>query len=314
MIMKKSTLLKMVMSLALSVVMFSAFGQANYTDLSQNGGTTNYVTEGTTMPYVVAPDQYYNPDWTTWTFDRATTDASAFVNNTWTWTLDGGAFGANATITTTGNGPIANITWNNVGTYTLGVTENNASFGTCDGAEVTISVQVVQVPEIVMTSGDAEWCSGGVAPTAVELTITEADIAAADGGQGFTFSYDYQVDNVDADDNELANVTPTANTPVNNVDAGAALTNNADGTFTYTITPAAMTVQNNQPTRYMWTINKADGISSQISRTSDYMIDGGTTTTAYSIGANNDDSDQIVKYTIFPAPVTGPIYHIPNGN
>lgn len=304
--MKKSTFLKAALGLCLIFTANSIFAQ--YGDYTVNGGTY-YVTIGKPIPFIAKPDASYNPGYV---FNANDFTNGTGYSNTWAWTLNSGAFGANATLSQTNSSNYVQVTFNNAGTYTLGVTEMNAMPGlTCNGNEVTMTVNAVPVPVITMASTDVKWCFGAsapatVAPTSVQFTITEADFGVGFTTVGYNFNYSYQVDNVDATDVVTANVTPAAATPVNNQDVAGALTK-AGATYTYTITPAAMTVQNAKPTRYMWTLT--GGINSAVSRKSDYVsvVLGAGTNVVHPLGAQT-----VVKYTVFPAPVTGPIYHLPN--
>ncbi len=342
--MKKSTFLKLTFSFALAVLAVGAFSQADYKDLEDAttpaGGITEYVTVDKTLPYVVAPDPFYNSDWATWSYTKGAVDPGVTLKNTWSWSLTAphtfvGAVPAATDVAeidahTDDKGPIANITWNTIGSYELNVHEVNEVAGlNCDGAEKTIQVEVVAAPTIELsTAAPEKVCTSDLAVGGYDIVFTIKEnvaITATDPGGEFYFSYAYAIRNVDGDGDQIGNagdpvLAEEGDVVYNDVsgafglgDTGFATDGAGNHTLTIHMDPTDLATEGNMPTEYTWTLknNATDalGISSRISRKSDYI----TATGYYEIGTSNLGAANLsASITVFPTPTTGPIYHVPN--
>jgi hypothetical protein len=296
-------------------------GAANYAASTAQG--TTYITEGTTVPMYVLPDPYFHPNYNVATSVWTLTDG-------FTWTFSGTATTA-LTVTQTA----VNIAGDNnyvtiaagagdaAGSpYTLTVTENApAAYGGCSGPAVNLTVNVVTAPSFAINGGDATYafCEGNPGfPANINTTI-------AGGWQNYRLAWNLAITTLDN-----ASAVEFYYTDETGAGQNAALTYAVNHTIDETTNPfealaaasAAhdiMTVPNflviNNGTRdavtvYTYTLVS---VNDQASRFGDFITLGGATAdaSAFTYYAATAASDQVVV-TVYPAPVTGPIYHITN--
>jgi hypothetical protein len=271
--------------------------------------TETYITEGKTVPMYALPDAYYHPN-----YDVAGADFTLTDGFVWTWTE------ATTTLTFSQNGAEDNYVaitapaGSAAGSpYTLSVTETaDAAYGGCAGAAQTLTVNVVAVPDVTI-GGDATYtfCDGSPgAPANIQSTITG-------GWQNYRLVWTLEIATLDAtnakefyyDDENGTNPDPA---PKYAVEYTTAVPQEIDiaANAPDLMTVSAFNVINNgtNPAATVYTY-VLTSINDQASRYGDF------------IGLNGDNTDpsafmyyaagpETVTVTVYPAPVTGPIYHI----
>jgi hypothetical protein len=145
----------------------------------------------------------------------------------------------------------------------------------------------------------------------VNMTLTEAVPVA---WAGYAFAINELVENIDPSDvvigAALVNNNSFKDFPTTAKLKSPTLTG-AGSPYGYSFTSSALNVQNNLRTRYTYTLIKAsdapgaaaNGVISAISQKSNYIA-GVISTYPF--------TDNQIVIIVNPAPVTGPIYHIPN--
>lgn len=332
--MKKSNFFKTVLGVAAAMLISSGvFGQTYpatpygvFNADPANGAThdanTDYVTfktGGTTMGYYALPDPVYSPNYLT---------TGALGGGTWAWTLPGGV-----TKSLTPAVPDANyveLIYAAAGTYDVTVVESApGGMGGCPGSTTYLHVTVVAAPTgTASINPGATWTE--VTPnqvyqicnTQVAQTVT---VAFNEAVPNTLASYAFQVTETKEILNAIGGVdaTPQAETVIQNFPAAAklktgnvgtlpaAIFNTATPNFTYTFETDALAVMLNagvaSRTRYTYKVTRTgdaaqNGLFSNISQKSDFL------------GALQyyNFTNQIVSFIVNPAPVTGPIYYIPN--
>jgi hypothetical protein len=262
-------------------------------------------TGGTTMRYYALPDPIYHPNYV-----AAGTLEAGFVWN-WDNPTDPG------TPATIGAGPSANsrdITFLVTGDYVINVQEEApVAFGGCASAITTImNVTVVAPPSAQFTTADVTTgLCGDQAAEAIEIALTEAGIPNA--LKAYAFRVSEVVDRIDAGGGLIANVS-TNNTFVDFGLGAKAKTGTGGFTAadpsTYGFNSSALNVESGNRTRYTYTLTSTAGVTgtgvvSAISQKSDFLVD--PVVNAHPFGAKTT-----VIFIVNPAPVTGPIYHVPN--
>jgi hypothetical protein len=256
----------------------------------------------TTMGYYALPDPVYHPN-----YDAAGTWAltAGFV---WNWTVAPAMATAKP-----GAANYVQITYTATGNYVVNVAEQApAAMGGCTDATPTVmNVTVVAPPVGVITTADPAQACGNQAAATVALQFTEAVPAAL---AGYAFGVHALIENIDAAGNVLTTLVDadsidfptTGKLNTGNGLAGAA------SPYTWSFTTAPLNVRTAQRTRYTYTLIKAsdapgaasDGLISAISQKSDFIAANVLT---YAFGAKST-----FVAIVNPAPVTGPIYYIPN--
>jgi hypothetical protein len=306
--MRKIHFLRTVLSVAFAMLAFTAFGQipANYVAydiLDPAPDNVEYVTVNKTMQYIALPDPVFHPNYTS--------DGSLTANFTWDWQATLGA----PTITeAVGFANVATILFPLAGNYTITAQENSpAAFGGCTGSLTTMNVTAVAAPTAQFTTADVlTGLCGNQAAAAINLAITEG---VPNSLAAYAFRISEVIDTIDALDNLLGNVSTNAtfvDFALNSkAKAGTSGFTAATPDFDYDFNSAARNVLGGNRTRYTYTLTSAasvtgDGIVSAISHKSDYL-NLPASVTGYAWGAKTT-----VVFIVNPAPVTGPIYHIPN--
>lgn len=277
-------------------------------------GDPTYITEGKTVPMYALPDAYYHPN-----YDVAGANFELTDGFIWTWTE------ATTTLTFTQNlagednyVAVAAPAGSAVGSpYTVSVTETaDAAYGGCAGAAQTLAVNVVTVPDVTI-GGNATYtfCDGAAAPISdVQSTITGGwqnyrlvwtlEIATLDAtnakdryyddetGAGGQAGQKYAVENTTAIPQAIA--TAAAAPDLMTVASFDVITNDLTGDPSATVYTYVLT-----------------SINDQASRFGDYIGLGGDNTNpaAFMYYAAGPET---VTVTVYPAPETGPIYHIIN--
>jgi hypothetical protein len=287
-----------------AMLLFASGSFAQIMTVYQDVNETSYQTAGTSFRLYVEPDAVYSP-----TYNPAT-NANINANARWTWTFTG--LTATAPVVTAT--PVAQnfVEFTNVtaGAYTITVAESNTIGGCVDGTAESQDVTVVAAPTAAITTADPAQACGNQAAMNVAMTFTEAVPTAV---AAYSFAVQELVENIDPSDAVLTTLGTNnafVDFPTTAKLKTPALTG-AASPYGYTFATSALNVQNGLRTRYTYTLLKssdapgaaANGIISAISQKSNYLA--GTIQT-YAFGDN-----QIV-IIVNPAPVTGPIYHIPN--
>ncbi len=300
--MKKSTLLKMALTLTAMFMFTGAFAQI-LTDYSEDETVDMYQTAGRTFRLYTLPDPVYSP-----TYD-AVNNANLGANSQWRFVY-AGLTGTPATNTLAAQNWVE-FTNPAKGDYTVEVTEYNTSIGCEDGTARTTTIHVVDAPVATTETADNTTFCGDQGAQSIVLKITEY---VPNTVASYAFSVEEEVQEIDGASAPIGapvvnaafvDFSIAAGSKANFGDEIAGSTPN----FTYTFSTSALTVKNLHRTRYTYTFHDAsdagtaaDGIISAISHKSDYIQ--GLTSYAF--------TDNQVVFIVNPAPVTGPVYHIPN--
>lgn len=302
--MKRSTLLNLALTF-IATFMFASANAQILTDYSQDETEEMYQTAGRTFRLYVLPDPIYSPSY------DASTNTNLGTNSQWRFVFTG----LTATAPVASNTPVSQnwveFTSPAVGDYTVAVTELNTLIGCEDATPRTTTIHVIAAPAATCPTTDATTFCGDQPAQQIVLNITEN---VPDALAAYAFSVEEVVEEIDGNGN-VVNAVSTNSTFVNfTLAAKAKLTttgfSGSSPNFTYTFNSSALTISNNNRTRYTYTFRKAsdagssvpDGIISAISQKSDYVQ--GLTSYAF--------TDNQVVFIVNPAPVTGPVYHIPN--
>jgi len=315
--MKKSTLLKMALTLAGAFVFVGANAQTPlqyviYDSTAVAPANIDYVTVGSKLGYYVDPDPVYHPDYDT--------DGSLTGGFTWTW-----ATASTSANTPTYSGALNNyveITYPDLGNYKILVRENApAAYGGCTGGWIALNVTAVDAPTAQFTNTGSTNTCGNLGATNIVVQITEnvpASLAA------YAFTVNETVELLDGDDNVVYTSTATTAAYAFTTAAKFKSTHAAwggsqpDYTLTFSrnlnvLTWAVADGGDNKQYRTKYTYElitpaaatAGTGIVSAISQKSEFLNTGEITAHAFS-GTNP------LVYIVNPNPTTGPIYHIPN--
>lgn len=321
--MKKSTFLKIALTLASALFVSGAMAQGDATDYSliSADATPNatYVTQGMSVPVYVEPDGVYNPGWVF---------PSTGLTAGFTWVFTSAEIPTNITISQPGTLNYAEFTGVNVGgPYAVNVYEQApAAFGGCHDAGIDFNVFVTGKPTAAISgSAVAAWTvdaaghqfhvCGDQAAENLTVAITETGAPAANAA--YAYSIQKRSVNIDAADVETGAVT-TDNLFVNHTTASK-----YQSAADEVIPTGGLVVLNGKRTKYTFTLLKAtdlvgaepEGIVSAISQKSDYVaanVAGGATAAAGNITTYPFTGTVTVEYIVNPTPVTGPVYHIAN--
>ncbi len=301
--MKRSTLLRFAIVIAAMFMVATTYSQI-LTDYSEDEATVMYQTAGRTFRLYVLPDPIYSPSY------NATANSGLGANSQWRFvynnTILPGVPASNTPVDTN----YVEFTNPLVGVDTVYVTELNSLIGCEDATSRKTTVHVIAAPSATCPTADATAYCGDQPVQSIELNITES---VPDALAAYAFSVEEVVDEIDGSGSVITTVR-TNSTFVNfpltakakNGTAGFAGTS---PNFSYTFDSSPLTVSNSHRTRYTYTFHDAsdagttnDGIISAISQKSDYVQ--GLISYAF--------TDNQVVFIVNPAPVTGPVYHIPN--
>ncbi len=298
--MKKSTLLRIALVVTAMFMFTSNYAQI-LTDYSEDETAVMYQTAGRTFRLYVLPDPIYSPTY------NAGTNANLGANSQWRFVYTG------LTGSPVSNTPAAQnyveFTNPGVGTYTVDVTELNTLISCEDGTPRTTTINVIAAPSATCATADNLTFCGDQPAQTIVLNITENVPNAL---AAYAFSVEEEIQQIDGSGTPIG--SPTVNSTFVNftLSAKAKHPANLGGTtpnFTFTFYSSVLSVVSNNRTRYTYTFKKAsdasavaDGIISAISQKSDYIQ--GLTSYAF--------ADNQVVFIVNPAPVTGPVYHIPN--
>jgi hypothetical protein len=284
---------------------------ANYASGAVQG--TTYIMEGTTVPLYAEPDAYFHPGYDP---DVANSLTAGF---TWTWD-DGGApltfsqnnVQDNYVAVTAPAGSAAGSP------YTVTVTENApAAYGGCSGPQTNLTVNVVTQPNVTIAAAATyTFCEGAAGlPADIQSTITG-------GWQNYRLVWNLEIATLDAalakefyytDETGAGQSVPQIYAVNYTTAAPQAIATAAAAPDLMTV--AAFNVIDNNGAAAggdaitVYTYNLVS-INDQASRYGDFITLGGgaPANAAFTYFAA---ADQVIV-TVYPAPVTGPIYHITN--
>jgi len=329
--MRKINILRAVLSVATAMLLTGGvFGQnppapyALYDANKAAPSTVDYVTfktGGTTMGYYALPDPVYHPNYVA--------TGALTANFVWNWTVNNGGAITYPVATFTAN--YAQITYPAAGNYAVTVVEQaSAAFGGCTGSTTNMNVTAINPP-----TGTASIAPGGTWQ-AITPNVSY-QICSNQSAQTVTVAFNEAVPNILAsyafqvtETKELLDgtgaviATPQAETVVQDFPLATKLKgtnlgglpsaafNAATPAFTFTFLTDALDIMQNlgvdARTRYTYRVTRTgdaaqNGFASNISQKSDF-ISG--TVNYYNF------TNQTVSFIINPAPVTGPIYYVPN--
>ena len=277
-----------------------------------------------TMGYYALPDPIYHPNYNNGGGWALTAD---FV---WNWTLptNPGTAGSITYPVATFPANYVQVTYTATGVYAVNVAEAApAAFGGCTDASPTVmNVTVVSPPtgtisilpgvgwQEITPNASYQICGNQLGET-VTISFNEA---IPDAFAAYAFQITETIERIDGANGIIS--TPQAEAVIQNFPAGTKLQdlqvggltgaafNRATPAFAFTFTSAALDVNTGARTRYTYRVTRtgdigANGFFSAISEKSDYLA---------SLSYYNF-TNQAVSFIVNPAPVTGPIYHIPNG-
>jgi len=320
--MKKSTLLKMALTLVGAFMFTGAMAQnpptpyVRYDSDVTAPDTIDYVTfktGGTIMGYYALPDPFYHPSYV-----ASGTITTGF---TWTWTNPTDP-GTAATFSAASNNYVQ-ITYPSTGIYVINVAEKApAGFGGCEDASPTVMrVTVIDPPTFTINAPALSSTCGDQPAQTVSAAIVEQVPA---NWASYAFLVTVEIDELDVNDNVIDDGTE-AN--LHDFKLSSKLkTPTLTGTspnYAWSFTTAALNVNNSHRTRYVYRFKKASdatgtaqGFVSAITQKSDYINPGIANLNTYGFTAGTnvtlDAGVATITYIVNPAPSTGPIYHIPN--
>jgi len=310
--MRTKNLLKLAFTMLAMIVMTGAMAQtpAQYTATESE---TMVQTEGISFRLYVQPDPVYSPN-----YDA---DGTLGANSLWTFTIPTGLTGSVASGTPVDqnwveiSNPVASAT-----NYDVTAQETNSTLS-CTNPGRTTSISVIAAPTAVIAPDDVTgWTAGAgtneyyrCAAVADAIAVPQLNITFTEDARRVANAYDYILSvtkaGYDINDNLLV-----AESVVTADFGKAAMQAIAD----YDASPVAHTTAstltilddgsgNLVRTKYVFTL---ENISSKTSYLSYFRANTGFTPT---IAANYYAvANQTVTLWLNPAPVTGPIYHIPN--
>lgn len=324
--MKKMNFLKIAFTLVLAFVFTGIFAQTHNGTSVPGAGvvvyadgdveTSTYVTEGTTIPIYALPDAYFHP-----AYDVATSTFTLTDDFNWVWsgtattslTVTQGALDDNYVTVAAGIGDAAGSP------YVLTVQERApAAYGSCLGAAKNLTINVVTQPSFAINGGDAtyDFCEGGAFPANINTTIAggwenyhlawNLEIATLDDASSKEFWYD---DELGTTQFGVVTYAESFTQTTGGFDAVAA----ASATYDIMTVGSFLAIDNgtrDAVTVYTYTLLS---VNDRASRFGDFITLAGddTDASAYTDYAATAASDQVI-ITVYPAPATGPVYHIPN--
>jgi hypothetical protein len=321
--MKKSNFFKAVLSVAAAMLLSAgAFGQVQNPDYTAIVGDfdgiaipeIDSVTTGTTTRLYVKPDSYYHPNYSA-TGTPAWTLTAGF---NWTWVVPGAAgVTVPAVDVTTDN--YVEVLWGAAAAtnHRIAVTETAPpAFGGCSG-DTNVYVRILATPTAAFTAGagyisaDTAVCEGdpiladlvqttltGVSRLQMKWTLEIATLSSLGAKDGYYTSAKVLIG---AGQAFAVNRAGTLANPQEIINALTFDNDRPTGGYT-----AIQVGPNKKATVYTYVLN---GVNDKISRKSDYLVNNAKDATLwrwYDIGPKT------IVIRVNPAPVTGPIYHIPN--
>jgi hypothetical protein len=315
--MRKMNFTKAVLSIAAAMLISAgAFAQTHdgttvpgtpaVTYTPSTSENTTYVTEGATIPVYALPDPYYHPN-----YDPSSSIYTLTDGFTWSWSGT-----ATTSLTVNQADPEDNyVTVSapalSAGSYVLTVQENApAGYGGCSGAAVDLNIEVVEQPAVGFVGGSTTYslCEG-------DLGLPASIQAAISGGwQNYRLVWNLEIATLDEfgakdnyyDDENGTNPSGGPQKHAEDYTTASPQSIAASGTIDL-MTVGSFNVINNAATVYTYTLTS---VNDQASRFGNF------------IALNGDDSDasaftyyaagETIVVTVYPTPVTGPIYHIPD--
>lgn len=272
-----------------------------YSTTAYATGGEIHVVEGGKVPVYAQPDPYYHPNW-----DASTSTWTLTDGFTWSWTVPAG-------LTASQNDAEDNyveITGDAAGSYTLEVVEvAPTAYGGCSGTAQTIPVTVYAQPSVSLGgNADYPYCEGsGSFPTGITATISN-------GYQAYRLVWNLEIKTLNADgtdkafydDDKATSGVPLAVEYTTAVPEAVAASGAHDITTVTDGGNGLYEVIDNSTTVYTYTLTS---INDQSSRNADFinLTGDATDASAFTYYA----TAETVTITVYPTPVTGPIYHIP---
>ncbi len=272
-------------------------------DYADDGVT--YMIEGATIPLYALPDNFYHPD-----YNPGGGVYSLTEGFTWLWSLVAGEGLTFSQNDAQDNYVELTAPAESAGTYTINVRERApAAWGGCDdGVGTNLTVNVVAAPSVGFGGNQTvEACSGdGSLPSEINANI-------AGGWQNYRLAWTLQIHTLDNnglidlyyDDEDGTNGDGGQKFAVEiTIASPQAVAASGDHNI---MTVSDFNVINGSPTVYTYTLTS---INDQASRFGDFIaLDGDDSDLSL---FTYYDSGETYTVTVYPAPETGPIYHIPD--
>lgn len=280
------------------------------TELSDATTVVDSVTVGATVPYFVMPDPVLNDAFNA-AYDSTADNAGNNLESEWTWFKGAGALtGGIVFPVIDGTAPFVKVTWTGTAgdSDTLWVREDTDMGGTgtmCEGDSSWVEVFLVDQPAFtVRAAGTNEIYRCG--EVVEDVTLDEIVDNSLSGSQ-FYFDYDLTIDSLNS---ALVPLAPVVSSDLNQIEK----VNYSFGADISMISNYSFELKDGYITRYTFTLN---GMNDHISRKSDFLalIDkSGAADAEYTYYApeTGGGEETTIVYYIFPRPVTGSIYYIPN--
>ncbi len=260
-------------------------------------------TGGTTMGYYALPDTVYHPNYVT--------TGALTAGFWWNWTNPVYPAGGPATFNKPAGANYVTIRYPALGNYEINVAEHapDAYGGACLNDSTVMNVTVVSPPSAGFTTPDSLDGCGSLGVLPINMSITES-VPAAMASYAFKVVLVRENINVSGARTALIDSTVVSDFTLaskGRVGSTAGFTG-ASPNFDYDFNSVSIDVANNLRTKYTYYLVPTAGVTgsgivSAISHKSDYLA-GQVNGYAF--------TDASVAFVANPAPVTGPIYYVPN--
>lgn len=272
--------------------------------------TSIYVTEGTTVPIYALPDPYFHPSYVAGTNHTLTNGFN------WVWTVPAGLTYSQSALDDNYITLTAGATASTGSPYSISVVERApAALGGCTGTATNLTVNVVAAPSATLAGAGGTapyaYCEGNAGlPTGINVTI-------AGGWQNYRLVWSLEIATLDASNakefyynDQTGAGRAAAQKYAVNYTTAAPEAFAASGSHSIMTVPSFDVINNgtrDAVTVYTYTLTS---LNDNASRFGDYIALNGDATNASAF--TYYPAAATVTVTVYPAPVTGPIFHISN--
>ncbi len=283
-----------------------------------NAGGIDTVIIGKRTPYFVMPDPILNSGFAA-AYDTNVLKAAQGLLSSWTWSVTAAGTVAKEGNSAEGDGPYVEIVWSTATTATISVAEVSAAPASCaDATPVTQSVQVIDTFDYIVANNPATQttylCEGALP---VNVQIDDYTYNGVQTNSTLNMKLDYRISRLNSDLSFNSQLHEAEDTLFQVAQPGAS------GPVVFWPAKQLYAIGGNI-TEYRfsfgapaWGGAEDNGINDHITRKCDYLAlatkDGSNPDqfTYYDQETVGSISDEKV-FIVYPAPVTGPIYYVPN--